>query len=244
MGNILIHSELQRHSPRRTAHSRHASSTPGARIAAICASVMLLGLTAGGCVGSRTYDITVDAKIPEPLIEPAAKTIGVYYTPDFSAYKPQEESLLGDVYAVDFGDLQRRYFHSMLEAAFERVVVTDSADADVISSHDVDFFVVPRAENFSFLTPTESGSKFFAVSMRHYIEFYQSDGAPFGTWEINSYGRSRSSFGASTTRLAEEACQDALRDMATSIIVGLPEQLRNRGLAATAATDETPAQSN
>lgn len=207
----------------------------------VCAMLVLVALAGAGCAGSRTFEIEVGGNIPVPLVEPVARSIGVYYSPEFSAYAPEEASMTGDTFVVNFGDLQRRYFQSMLQAAFDNVVVADSAEQATIVAADVDFFVVPRAENFAFLTPSESGSKFFAVSMRHYIEFYQADGSPFGTWEINSYGRSRSSFAASLARLAEEACQDALRDMATSLIVGLPEQLRNRGMAPVAGTFDSEA---
>ncbi len=231
---------------RTTAQRRLATDTPepsrrrvGARRARLCALAAVLIGALAGCATTDTYYIDVDGDIPDPLIEPVPITVGVYYTPEFTAFQPEEESLLGDVYVIRFGDLQQRYFHAMLEAAFERVVIADSADPEVIKRNDVDVFVVPRAENFSFLTPEESGSKFFAVSMRHYIEFYRADGSPFGTWEVNSYGRSRDSFAAKNARLAQEACRDAMRDMATSVIVGLPEQLRNRGMEAEAASAES-----
>jgi len=243
MSNTLILGDLLRWQRRPATVWRARAPQSAARRGATLAALALLALAGGGCTGSRTYEIAVTGSIPAPLIEPVPQTIGVYYTPGFSAYTATEESLLGDTYEVTFGDLQQRYFQAMLEAAFESVVVADSAEPGVIESSNVDFFVVPRAEDFSFLTPTESGSKFFAVSMRHYIEFYRADGSPFGTWEINSYGRSRSSFAAKATRLAEEACADALRDMATSIIVGLPEQLRNRGIAPQAVTTTESPQS-
>ncbi len=239
MDNVFILGRTTAPGGATTASSEATPPRDGARPAALyaLAGTLLLALT--GCATTEPYYIDVDSEIPDPLIEPVPITVGVHYTPEFSAFQPEEESLLGDVYVIRFGDLQQRYFHAMLEAAFERVVITDSADPEAIKRNAVDVFVVPRAENFSFLTPEESGSKFFAVSMRHYIEFYRADGSPFGTWEINSYGRSRDSFAAKNTRLAEEACRDAMRDMATSVIVGLPEQLRNRGMEPETAAAES-----
>lgn len=186
-----------------------------------------LGLLAG-CASGKQYLITVDGSIPAPLVEPMPLRVGVYYSPEFANYTSQEESLSGDTWQVAFADLQKRYVHTMLTSAFDDVVVASAATPD--PSVDYDVLLVPEVENFAFLTPQESGSKFFAVSMRHYVRFIGVDGTDYGAWEINSYGRSRSSFGRSIKDLANEACLDAMRDLATSVIVGLPEEIVNRGI--------------
>ena len=184
-----------------------------------------------GCATGRAYLIEVDADIPEPLIEPAPYRVGVYYAPRLDHVVTDEQSLLGDTWRVDFGDLQKRYFETMLGRSFRELetIEADTLELALASLQDpannFDFVVVPRIDNFAFLTPGESGTKFFAVSMRHYVDFYSAAGEPLLIWEINSYGRSRSTFAARQDSLANEACQDALRDMAASIVVGMPDQL-------------------
>lgn len=212
-----------------------ARKTTTWRLAALLATGTLLA----GCSTSRSYVVDVDAEIPQPLIAPAPYRVAIYYPPQLANVVTNEQSLLGDTWQVNFGDLQLRYFRTMLERSFSDVEVIEADTLELAlaelkdGSVEVDFLVTPRIENFAFLTPGESGTKFFAVSMRHYVEFYSDSGKPLLLWEINSYGRSRSTFAASQSRLANEACQDALRDMAASVVVGIPNQLVAIGIAPT-----------
>jgi hypothetical protein len=192
-----------------------------------------------GCSTSRSYVVDVDADIPQPLIAPAPYRVAIYYPPQLANVVTNEQSLLGDTWQVNFGDLQLRYFQTMLGRSFRDIVPIEADTLELAlaelrnGSVNVDFMVAPRIDNFAFLTPGESGTKFFAVSMRHYVDFYSASGNPLLLWEINSYGRSRSTFAASQSRLANEACQDALRDMAASVVVGIPNQLVAIGIAPT-----------
>jgi len=221
-----MNTDLPRHGP---ARSRSRAPLPRAQCARRCAAAALVavGLLAG-CASGKQYLISVDGSIPTPLVESLPVRVGVYYSPEFSNYTSAEESLSGDTWQVAFADLQQRYVHAMLTSAFDEVVISPTATPGTDVSYDV--LLVPEVENFSFLTPRESGSKFFAVSMRHFVRFIGVDGTDYGAWEINSYGRSRSSFGRSIKDLASEACLDAMRDLATSVIVGLPEEIVNRGI--------------
>lgn len=197
----------------------------GRRLGGVLCTVLLCG-----CVGSQNYLVEVDGTVPEPLVDPLPYRVGVYYSPAFSAYTSKQESISGDTWQVAFNDLQQRYVQKMLVSAFDEVVISETDTPQPTDAERFDFLLVPRIDNFSFLTPAESGSKFFAVSMRHYVDFIGVDGTRYGAWEINSYGRSRDSFGRAIRELALEACLDAMRDLATSIIYGLPSELVNRGV--------------
>lgn len=229
MDNTLIRCTLPAR-PRARVGTPPVAATP--RAAGRLARVCLLGvLVLAGCAGSRQYLIEVDGAVPAPLVDPLPYTVGVYYSPEFSDYTSEQESISGDSWRVAFDDLQRRYVHKMLVSAFDEVVIADEATPGPAAAYQ--FLVIPKIDNFSFLTPSESGSKFFAVSMRHYLEFVGRDGTSYGAWEINSYGRSRSHFGRSVKEMAMEACLDAMRDLAASLVVGLPGELVNRGVVNT-----------
>ncbi|MFK8016670.1 MAG: hypothetical protein AB8G17_14650 [Gammaproteobacteria bacterium] len=189
-----------------------------------CALAALTLLSA--CAGTKQYIVDVEGSIPPPLVDPLPLDVAVHYSQAFGDYTTNQESLSGDTWRVAFKGLQQNYVHSMLSSAFDSVTIVDSAKPDPAGGYDL--LIVPRVENFSFLTPAESGSKFFAVSMRHMFDILAPNGNDFGPWEINSYGRSRSSFGSNVRALASEACLDAMRDLATSIVVGIPEEVANR----------------
>lgn len=206
-------------------------STPDRSIVrAAVALGALVTLTACGGTGT-VYRVTVRDQIPDPVVDPLPLTVVIHYTPEFSNYTSEQESLAGDTWQVEFGNLHQNYMHSMLTEAFDIVLLapTDKPPANL----DYDLFLVPQVENFSFLTPAESGTKFFAASMRHFVHFFGPDGTDFGSWEINSYGRSRSTFARPVYELAEEAVLDAMRDFAVSIVVGLPEEVMNRNIVGT-----------
>lgn len=186
-------------------------------------------LLIAGCGGTGpVYKVMIDGSIPVPVVDPLPLTAVVHYTPEFTNYTSQQESLKGESWQVEFVDLNQEYLHTILTAAFDTVVVSPSETPP--SNLDYDVFIVPQVENFSFLTPSESGTRFFAASMRHFIHLYGPDGTDFGAWEINSYGRSRSSFGRPVYELAQEACLDAMRDFAASVAVGLPEEVIGRNI--------------
>ena len=178
------------------------------------------------CAGSKQYKVNVEGSIPQPLVDPLPLDAAVYYSKAFGDYTTNQESLNGDTWKVAFKDMQQRYVQTMLTSAFDSVTIVDSPTPDPNAGYDL--LIIPRVENFDFLTPSESGSKFFAVSMRHSFDILSPSGADLGPWEINSYGRSRGSFVTNVRVLAREASLDAMRDLATSLIVGLPEQMSNR----------------
>lgn len=204
-----------------------ATPVMGRTARAACAALVITLATLTGCAsGGTDYVIEIEGSAPTPIVDPLPLTVAVHYTPEFSDYTSAQESLNGDSWEVAFKDIQRNDMHRMLQSIFEEVVISPTSEpADDI---EYDVLIVPRVENFSFLTPAESGTKFFAVSMRHFISFYDSQGTDFGAWEVNSYGRSRNYFGRRIREMAAEACVDAMRDFAASIVVGLPEEIISR----------------
>ncbi len=183
---------------------------------------------ASGCASDGAYIVNVQGSIPEPLVDPLPITIAVHYSPEFSDYTSAQESLNGNKWRIAFADMQKTYFHTMMSSAFDKVIISPTATPEPGASYTA--LIVPRVANFSFLTPSESGSKFFAVSMRHFVTFIGPDGHDYGAWEIHSYGRSRSTFGRGIEDLATEACLDAMRDLASSIVVGVPEEIFSRNI--------------
>ena len=208
--------------------TRHSRAAFGPWRRGLSALLAIAALAMAGCGSSPVYRVTIDGDIPVPLIDPLPLTAVVHYSPEFSNYTSQQESLGGDTWEVEFVDLHQQYVHKVLTSAFDDVLISPSATPP--DNLDYDVFIVPQVENFAFLTPSESGTRFFAASMRHFIKFYGSNGTDFGSWEVNSYGRSRSSFGRPVYELAEEACLDAMRDFAASVAVGLPEEVVGRNI--------------
>jgi len=195
----------------------------------ICALVVAVFAGLAGCASDSTdHIVEINGQSPVPVVDTLPLTVAVHYTPELLAYTSRQESLNGDSWQVAFGQVQRDDIHRMLTSVFENVVESPTANPPSDLGHDI--LIIPRIENFSFLTPAESGTNFFAVSMRHFVSFYDAGGKDFGEWEINSYGRSRSYFGRRLKAMAEEACVDAMRDLATSLVIGLPKEIVSRDI--------------
>lgn len=220
----MTHTNLNT-SPFRSDHApRRASGAQWPRRLAALAAVLL---AAAGCSSTGpVYRVTVQGDIPTPALDPMPLTAVVHYPPEFANFVSEQESLQGETWQVAFVNLQQAYLHKILESSFETVIISPDATPPANLIYDV--FIVPKVDDFSFLTPAESGTKFFAASMRHFIDLYDGNGVNAGAWEINSYGRSRSGFGRPVYELAQEACLNAMRDFATSVAVGMGEEINNR----------------
>jgi len=86
-------------------------------------------------------------------------------------------------------------------------------------------------EEFAFITPSDSGTPLYAVSVRYRINGYTPQGELFDSWTFTGYGTEASSGIPLTGRPAlERATALAMRDAGAKLATELREQAVIRGL--------------
>ncbi len=183
-----------------------------------------------GC-GNTTTRMDVNSEIPTPVINKLPLRAGVVFDENLTNYSTTELQQNGNKWEIGLGNTNRKVLNDIFTSLFETVVELPDVKATASASPPVEFTLVPRIDDYSMLSAGDAGSKFYAVSMRHFIDIYNSAGVRTGTMEINSYGRHRKS-GPMTKGASEidAATDDAFRDLAVTLVVELPNRLNQAGL--------------
>ncbi len=192
-----------------------------------------------GC-GNSTTRMDVNSEIPTPVINKLPLRAGVVFDENLTNYSTTEQQQNGNKWEIGLGNTNRKVLNDIFTSLFETVVVLPDTKATASASPPVKFTLVPRIDDYSMLSAGDAGGKFYAVSMRHFIDIYNSAGVRAGTMEVNSYGRHRKT-GPMTKGATEidAATDDAFRDLAVTLVVELPNRLNQAGLTGVAEAAET-----
>lgn len=208
------------------------------RIAAL--AIPLLALL-GGCGPTR---FEAQAVIPPPLITRIPVVVGVYMPAEFREAVHREEHDGAD-YEIALGKSQSAGFDRLLAAMFERVVPVASPDAGAATDPAIRGVLEPVLEEFSFVTPQDTGDSMYAVSLRYRINAYTPSGKLVDSWTFTGYGaQADSSFPGAGDVPLQKAAAIAMRDAGAKLAVEFREQAIARGLieAAPAAPEPAPAE--
>lgn len=177
--------------------------------------LMLVAVLVAACGGN----VPIETSPPDALISTLPLRIGVIYDPEFATFSYTEKVPEGPEFTVDLGQANVRLFDSALGSAFRDVLVVQSIPA----TDEVDAVLKPALDEYAFLTPRQSGSDFYAVSIRYQLELYAPDGRLLGSWPINAYGKTRSHIMSPKASLAE-ATTEAMRDAALLLSIDMIER--------------------
>lgn len=193
--------------------------------------VVLAALLAMACGSSTPRRVDINSDIPTPVIDKLPLTAGVVFDEQLTRFTTTEQQQNGKKWQIGLGNTNRKILSDVFTSMFENVVELTDLEEAASASPAVEFTLVPRIDDYSMLSAGDAGGKFYAVSMRHFIDIYDSTGVRSGTMEINSYGRHRKG-GAMTNGTAEidAATDDAFRDLAVTLLVELPGRLNQAGL--------------
>jgi len=175
----------------------------------------LSGLSACGDV-----NVSASAEFPKPLVEPLPLKLGVYYSDEFAKYQHAEERW-GVEWKVELGQFHVTMADRLFAAAF-RDTVKLKAPADGQNS-DVRAVVEPRIEQYSFITPRDTGAKYYAVTIKYRLNIFAPDGRLADSLTFTGYGSAVSS-GMTSTKPMLLATRKAMRDAAAKFLVQFPEQ--------------------
>lgn len=199
-----------------------------------CRSVRALRTAAAASLallaGCGTTQFEAQPAIPPPLVERIPVVVGVYLSPEFREKVYREDRDGGDV-AIAIGKAQSEGFMRLMTAMFERAVPVSSPGAGAATDPAIRGVIEPVLEDFAFVTPADSGTDVYAVSLRYRVNGYKPDGQFTESWTFTGYGAAASGsiLGIGTEAL-QKATQLALRDAGARLATELREQAVIRGL--------------
>jgi hypothetical protein len=195
----------------------------------------------GGC-GPTQFE--AQAVIPPPLITRIPVVVGVYMPAEFREAVHREEHD-GVDYEIALGKSQSAGFDRLLTAMFERVVPVAAPGAGAATDPAIRGVLEPVLEEFSFVTPQDTGDSIYAVSLRYRINAYTPSGQPVDSWTFTGYGaQPGSSMPGPGSGPLQKAAAIAMRDAGATLAVEFREQAIARGLieAGPAAAEPAPAE--
>jgi hypothetical protein len=194
---------------------------------------LLLALLAG----CGTTEFEARPSIPAPLVTRIPVVVGVYISPEFRD-KVYREDRQGGGYAISIGKAQADAFMRLMDAMFTRVVPLPAANAGAGSDPEIRGVFEPVLEDFAFITPADSGTDVYAVSLRYRINGYRPDGQFVESWTFTGYGAAAAPglLGKGSESL-RQATQLAMRDAGAKLATEFREQAIVRGLLPEEAAD-------
>jgi hypothetical protein len=172
--------------------------------------------------GCGPVSVATDSSVPVPLVEPMPITVGIYYSEDFSKAAHNEERW-GTDWKVDLGPYHVRMAEKLFASEFRettRVEDLKSLPADP----PYRAIIEPRIEQYSFITPRDTGAKYFAVTIRYRLNVYAPNGVLADSLTFTGYGSNSSGTGMTSTGPMVLATKAAMRDAAAKFLVQFPEQ--------------------
>lgn len=199
------------------------------------AGPLVAALALAGC---GDVEVATDVEFPKPLVDELPFAVGVYYSDEFRKYVHTEDRW-GVEWKVQLGQFHVRMGDKLFDAAF-RDSVTVKSPTDVPADRQVRAVIEPRIEQYSFITPRDTGAKYYAVTIRYRLNVYAPDGQLADSLTFTGYGSSPSS-GVTSTNPMILATKAAMRDAAAKFLVQFPEQSITKKMIADLPLIEAPA---
>lgn len=169
--------------------------------------------------GCGDVEVATDVDLPKPLVEPMPVNMGIYYSDEFRDYRHEEERW-GVEWKIELGRYHVRMADRLFAAAFRD---TTAVKNPKVAESAVRAVVEPRIEQYSFITPRDTGAKYYAVTIRYRLNVFAPDGQLADSLTFTGYG-SAPAGGMSTTGPMISATKAAMRDAAAKFLVQFPQQ--------------------
>lgn len=180
------------------------------------AAPLVLALTVlVGCAGGA---VPLSDSFPAPIVEPLPYQVGVVFTDEFQTYLHEDEDT---DFTIDLGARQTRMFGITFDALFDRQV---AVGGDGAGAGGVDLILRPELLEYSFISPRETGTGFYAASMRYRVVVMRADQSVVGFVPFVAYGKSRSGLLNQADSLGE-ATTMALRDASAALITVFKQEI-------------------
>lgn len=180
--------------------------------------------------GCGATQMKVETVIPPPLVTRIPVVVGVHVPAEFRT-AVQHEKRDGSEYMIDVGQAQTDGFMRLMNAMFTRVVPVASVEAGAATDPEIRGVFEPQLVELSFVTPRDTGTQVYAVSLKYRISAYTPSGQPVDSWTFTGYGaQPGSQIPGQGTETLRKAAALAMRDAGAKIAVEFREQAIVRGL--------------
>jgi hypothetical protein len=172
-----------------------------------------------------------------PLVQPLPLTVGVYFSPEFRAYRGKtncadRDQLMALIFPpmalacsfkYDLGLQSVAMFELLLAGMFDSIVAIDTLSPPSASSPGIAGIIAPIITDFNARRFDEGLVNVYASDITYQVTLYSPAGIELGAWQVVGNGR--------TAGMAGESARRAMRDAATTFIKGFrQEQLVKRWL--------------
>ncbi len=212
-------------------------NAPARRVPVASRSFLLTGL-ALALAACGAVQVGTDVEFPKPLVDELPMTVGVYYSDEFTKYAHAEQRW-GTEWKIELGKFHVRMTDRLFDSAFRDTVHVKSL-GDLPGEQPLRAVVEPRIELYSFITPRDTGAKYYAVTIRYRLNVFAPDGRLADSLTFTGYGSSPSS-GMTSTNPMVLATKAAMRDAAAKFLVQFPEQPVTKKMIAELPLIEEPA---
>jgi hypothetical protein len=178
--------------------------------------------------GCSTVRLEARPNIPQPVITKIPVSVGLFMPIEFSSYVYKGDRY-GFKWEVTMGAAQSEGVSRLFAAMFENVVPVDNITAAAATAPGIRAILEPAVEDFSFITPRDAGTQFYAVSIKYRVSVYTPDGRLAESWPFTGYGIVPAT-GMSAEKPLARATSLAMRDAAAKLVVEFREQAIIRGL--------------
>ena len=178
--------------------------------------------------GCSTVRLEARPNIPQPVITKIPVSVGLFMPIEFSSYVYKGDRY-GFKWEVTMGAAQSEGVSRLFAAMFENVVPVDNITAAAATAPGIRAILEPAVEDFSFITPRDAGTQFYAVSIQYRVSVYTPDGRLAESWPFTGYGIVPAT-GMSAEKPLARATSLAMRDAAAKLVVEFREQAIIRGL--------------
>lgn len=187
--------------------------------------------------GCSTVRLAAHPNIPEPVITKIPVSVGLFMPIEFSSYVYKGDRY-GFKWEVTMGAAQSEGVARLFAAMFENVVPIDNIATAATTAPGIRAILEPAVEDFSFVTPRDAGTQFYAVSIKYRVSVYTPEGRLAESWPFTGYGIVPAA-GMSAEKPLARATSLAMRDAAAKLVVEFREQAIVRGLLPDAPKPDT-----
>lgn len=178
--------------------------------------------------GCSTVRLEARPNIPQPVITKIPVSVGLFMPLEFSSYVYKGDRY-GFKWEVTMGAAQSEGVSRLFAAMFDTVVPIDNIATAATTAPGIRAILEPAVEDFSFVTPRDAGTQFYAVSIKYRVSVYTPDGRLAESWPFTGYGIVPAA-GMSAEKPLARATALAMRDAAAKLVVEFREQAIIRGL--------------
>jgi hypothetical protein len=187
--------------------------------------------------GCSTVRLEARPNIPQPVITKIPVSVGLFLPIEFSSYVYKGDRY-GFKWEVTMGAAQSEGVTRLFAAMFDNVVPIDNIATAASTAPGIRAILEPAVEDFSFVTPRDAGTQFYAVSIKYRVSVYTPDGRLAESWPFTGYGIVPAA-GMSAEKPLARATALAMRDAAAKLVVEFRDQAIVRGLLPDAARPDT-----